>query len=201
MATDKVPNIQVIEKPDWVSWEDVREVIWLSHSRNREEGMNMLFPSLSGEEIRKRVEERKGKMFVALDGKEVVGTGALTVKRVDLWCGRGEYAYLCFAAVLPEYNGQGLYKALCALREEESRRMGLDRMMFDSHENNKVLFGINKKNGFYPVSYKNYGDHNNVIMVKWLAGSPYSYSRCKYEFFRRKVSVKVRQLVKTFFRH
>lgn len=196
-----VPNIKIIEKPDWVSWEDIREVIWLSHSRNRQEGMNMHFPSLSGEEIWKRIEECKGKMFVALDGKKVVGTGALTVKSVDLWCGRGEYAYLCFAAVLPEYNGQGLYKALCELREKECRRMGLNRLMFDSHENNRKLFKINAKNGFYPVSYKNYGDHNNVIMVKWLDGSPYSYSRCRCEFVRRKVSVKARLLVKKIFGH
>lgn len=189
-----VPNVRVIEKPEWLSWDEIHKVIWQSHSRNRKEGMNMHFPSMSGDEIRNRIEEGKGKMFIALDGEKLVGTGALTVKRVDLWCGKGEYAYLCFAAVLPEYNGQGVYKAMCELREEESRKMGLDRMMFDSHENNKKLFGINAKSGFYPVSYKNYGDHNNVIMVKWLDHCPYSYARCRLEFVKQKATVIARQL-------
>ena len=110
--------VQVIEKPDWVSWDEIHEVIWKAHESNRQNGINMRFPTLLGEEIRKRV-EGNGKMFVALDGKKVVGTAAIRRKNLDLWCGKGEYAYLCFASVLPEYSRQGIYKQLYIYRERE----------------------------------------------------------------------------------
>ena len=113
--------VQVVEKPDWVSWDEIHDVIWKAHESNRQQGINMRFPALPGEDIRKRV-EGNGKMFVALDGKKVVGTAAIRIKKADLWCGKGDYAYLCFASVLPEYSGQGIYKQLYLYIEREHQK-------------------------------------------------------------------------------
>ena len=112
MVDDRMKSdIQIIEKPDWVSWDDIHEVLWKAHEQNRERGINMAFPSLQGERIREKI-EGCGKMFIALVDDVVVGTGAVTKKRHNLWCGKGEYGYLCFASVLPEYIGMGIYKSL-----------------------------------------------------------------------------------------
>ena len=114
--------VQIIEKPDWVTWDEIHEVIWKSHEANRQRGINMRFPSLSGEEIKKRVEDGNGKMFIAVDGNKVVGTAAVKRKKANLWCGKGDYAYLCFASVLPEYSGQGIYKQLYIYRERDYKK-------------------------------------------------------------------------------
>jgi hypothetical protein len=40
----------------------------------------MAYPSLTGDEIKRRV-ENNGKMFIALDGQNVIGTLALIIKK------------------------------------------------------------------------------------------------------------------------
>jgi ribosomal protein S18 acetylase RimI-like enzyme len=189
--------VQVVEKPDWVTWDDIHEVIWKAHESNRLQGINMKFPALPGEEIRKRV-ECNGKMYVALDGNKVVGTAAIRTKKASLWCGKGEYAYLCFASVLPEYSGQGIYKQLYIHIERESIKNGFSRVMFDTHENNTRIAEINLKHGYKKVSYKRYDDHYNIIFVKWLEGCPYSDGRCKVEFAIQKLKEKVKTFIRRF---
>lgn len=186
--------VQVIEKPDWVSWDEIHEVIWKAHLENRLQGICMRFPTLSGDEIRKRV-EGLGTMFVAVDGNKVVGTAAIIRKKMNLWCGAGYYAYHCFASVLPEYRGQGLYKELNLQIERESINNGLSRVLFDTHEKNTRIADINLKNGFKKVFYKRYGDHFNVVFVKWLEGCPYTDIRCKLEFSKQLFREKAKSLL------
>ena len=190
-------SIQIVEKPDWVSWDDIHEVIWAAHEKNREKGVLMRFPSLSGDEIRQRI-EGKGVLFCAIDNKKVVATSAVVKKSTKMWFDKGpsDYAYFCFAAVLPEYAGRGLYKQFYAMRESACREMGLGRIMFDTHEKNKRVFEINKKNGFLPVDYRLYNDHFNIVFVKWLDGCPYSTCKCNLMFFLRKLRVKGRHWLK-----
>ena len=184
-------NIQIVEKPDWVSWEEIHEVLVKAHELNRVHGINMRMPSLPGAEIKKRVEDNRGKLFVALDGEKVVGTGAVVIKNKNMWCGAGDYAYLCFASVLPEYNGQGIYKQLYIYIEREARKMGLNRIMFDTHERNERMLEVNKGNGFVPVHYFQAASkaHYNIHLVKWLDGCPYSKVHCWWQFHISKVRI------------
>lgn len=187
-------DIQIIEKPDWVSWDDIHNTLWTAHASNRERGMAMRYASLTGEEIRERV-EGKGKMFCAIKDNKLVGTAAVVTKKAKLWFDKDSatYAYLCFACVLPECAGQGVYQQLYIEREREGMKMGLKHLMFDTHENNSRVLEINSKKGFKPVDYKFYKDHFNVVMVKWLDGCPYSDFRCKFEFAIRKMIVKAKR--------
>ena len=184
-------EIPVIEKPEWVSWDEIHDVLWKAHAVNREHGMNMAFPALPGDKIREKIEGH-GKMFVAMMGKQVVGTAAIKAKEASLWCGKGCYAYCCFAAILPEYKGLGLYKKLCKVREEEAVARGIDRMLFDTHERNNKVIEINKKNGYKSVDIKIFQDHYDVVMLKWLDGCPYSDLYVKWQFFIRKCYRKLR---------
>lgn len=178
-----------MEKPEWVSWDEIHEVLWKAHAENREKGMNMNLPALPAEQIREKIDEGKGKMFVALDGRKVVATAAVMVKSLYLWCGKGEYAYFCFASILHEYRGYGLYKQLYIYIEREAVKRGLRRILFDTHEYNKHILAINAKYGFKAVRYfyvkKN--DHFNVMMVKWLDGCPYSDFYRKWMFLLSKL--------------
>lgn len=184
-------NIQILERPEWVSWDEIHNVLWKAHEDNRSKGINMAFPALPGEKIQEKIEGR-GKMLVAMDGKKVVGTAALIVKVNYLWCGKGDYAYCCFASVLPEYNGRGVYKALDLRREELALSMKLTRMIADTHENNKHRLDIAKKAGYKFVGLKACKDHYNVIMVKWLNGCPYSENYIKLRFLLSKFWKRIR---------
>lgn len=184
-------KIQVIEKPEWVTWDEIQEVLWKAHGQNREQGMNMALPALPGEEIRKRI-EGKGKMLVAICDRKVVGTAAITKKTARLWCGDTSYAYICFASVLPDYNGRGVYKALDIKREELALSMGLDKMLGDTHEKNEHRLSIAKKAGYKFVDLSVWKDHYNVVMVKWLKGCPYTNLYCNIQFMIHKWYRKLR---------
>lgn len=189
-------NIQIVEKPDWVSWDDIHKVLWEAHADNREKGIWMRYPSLSGEEIRLRV-EGKGKMFCAIKDGKLVGSAALVSKNTRLWFDESKttYAYLCFTGVLPECAGQGVYKHLYGCVEREKEKLGLTHIMFDTHEKNCRMLEINAKNGFFPVDYKFCKDHFNIVMANWPKECPYSKVRIRYEFEKRKLRVKIKHLL------
>ena len=188
-------SIKILPKPEFVSWDDVHEVIWQSHEQNRKNGVVMRYPSLPGDEIRKRVGE-KGTMLVAMteDGK-IVGTGAVFPKEATLWFGKHRFAYCCFASILPEYAGKGIYKEMCHQQEEIARREGLDMMLFDTHEKNTRNLTHSLKAGYRYVGLKYYRDHYNVVMVKWLDGCPYSPFRCAFHYRLQSAIVRCRTVV------
>lgn len=188
-------SIKILVKPDYVSWDDIHDVIWRSHEENRRKGVTMRYPSLPGSEIEKRMGE-KGKMLVALaeDGK-LVGTAAMMPKKARLWFGVHVFAYCCFASILPEYNGKGIYKEMCHLQEEMAREAGLKMMMFDTHEKNSRNLDHSLKAGYRFVDVKFYLDHFNVVMVKWLDGCPYSSLRCAVSFLIRKWYIKTKVIL------
>lgn len=185
-------SIQVVEKPDWVSWDEIHEVIWESHADNRQKGIIMAFPSLPGEEIRKKIGDA-GKMFVAMDGEKVVGTYAVIVKsHSKLWYIRNNYGYLCFLSILPEYCGKGIYRLLAKTCEGYATNKKLPVLTFDTHEYNLKIQNIKGKEGFILVSYKACKDHYNVIMAKWLQPCPFSLWSIRLRFHLSKLYTKTR---------
>lgn len=153
----------------------------------------MRYASLSGEEIRQRV-EGKGAFFCAIKDGKLCGTAAIIEKKTKFWFNAEPviYAYLCFVCVLPEYTGWGIYKQLYKFIERERKNRGLSQLMFDTHENNKRMIDINHINGFVPVDYRFYKDHFNVVMVNWPNGCPYSNGRLKFEFIKRIIATKLK---------
>lgn len=185
-------SIRIIEKPDWISWDEIHQVIWDSHAQNRKNGIVMRYPSLPGDKIRDKIGEQ-GIMLVALtEDDRLVGTAAFFPKAIRTWFGKYTYAYCCFAAVLPAFSGRGIYKALCARQEELARDMGIDKMYFDTHEKNKRMIKNAAKAGYRHVDLQFYSDHFNVAMVKWLTGCPYPDLKCRIEYHSKALKVRIK---------
>lgn len=190
---NKGQEVIVIEKPDYVSWNDIQKCVWEAHEVNRSKGIIMGNSKLLGEEIKRCIGE-KGKMFVALVEGKVVGTGAVIKKKVSLWCGKkdDEYAYMCFATVLPQYCGLGIYKKIALLCESLALSWGVDKILGDTHELNDNMLVMVRKNGSKFVDYKVCKDHFNVVFVKWLGSCPYSRLRCFLMFLIFKYGRKIK---------
>lgn len=176
-------EIRIVEKPEWVSWDDIHNVLWMSHSRNRANGINMRKPGLAGSEIRDEIVPN-GKMFVALNQTRVVGTAAIVMKHGKSWYEKGLCGCLCFASLLPEYQGVGIYKELMMKREEFAIESKVDMLSFDTHIRNKHVIKINKKAGFVPVAIKACSDHFNIVMVKWISNCPYSSLERTFRYWK-----------------
>lgn len=194
-----ISNIPIVKKPEWVSWDNIHQVLYYAHAENRSKGIIMRKPSLPGDDIKQEIGE-DGVMLVALDGKKVVGTAALVVKDCKTWYNEGKYGYLCFDAILPEYNGRGIYKRLCEEREVLAKKMGLDKLSFDTHHNNTHVIEIHKLQGFRCVDIKILRDHWNVVMFKWLNDCPYSNTHCTFIYLLHLLKMKVKKILKSLLR-
>lgn len=191
-------SIQIIRKPESVSWEAIRNCLLESHAANRGKGVVMSHYQWSPEDIKDYI-GNDGVMLVAMEGEKLVGTAAISIKQSNSWYTRGQrYAYLCFAGILPGYNGKGIYKALTEKRQEIVKELELGIMLFDTHENNKHVQKIAVKNGFRYVHFFQSGskDHCNVVLVKWIDGCPFSKLYCSMKFFSSRFKTKLRILLK-----
>lgn len=184
-------SIRIIEKPDWVSWEDIHKVLWDAHAENRKKGIVMSYPSLAGEEIKKKIGDN-GKMFVAIEGDKVVGTLALINRVEKRWYNSGTCGYLCFGAVLPTYSGKGIYRSLYQLAETTAKQMGLPVLTRDTNEKNARMLKITKQEGYHYVACKAYKDHFNIVRAKWLDKCPFPSWYIKMRFSISKWSTKTR---------
>jgi len=189
--------MEIKEKPDSVSWEEIHKILWTAHTANRENGIQMQYASLSVRDLKEKF-EGNAKIYVAIENDIIVGCSAIQVRNCSLWCGSGKYAYLCLAAVLPNYQGRGVYQALFEKRIEEVFRLKLDRVVFDTHEYNRRMISIAENNGFRKVALRKYGDHYSVVMVKWLIDSPYSafYCNLRYILSSFHIRLKSKNLIK-----
>jgi GNAT superfamily N-acetyltransferase len=176
-------SIQIVEKPDWVSWDEIKQCLEDAHSINRDKGINMSHYHWPTEKIIDFL-GKKGVMLVALDERKVIGTAAIADKAGNAWYAKGNYAYMCFAGVLPQYQGQGIYRNLLRKREEIAKNLGYKVFMMDTNAKNKVIQKNAIKNGYRIVRYflTRDKDHFSVILVKWTEGFPFSkyYSWMKY---------------------
>lgn len=190
-------NIQIMEKPDWISWDAIKQCLNEAHSPNRAKGINMTHYQWSGEKILEYLGEN-GVMLVALDGKKLIGTAAIAEKNGKAWYLNGRYAYMCFAGVLPSYKGNGVYKALTEQRETCARKMGINVLAFDTHSQNVRVQKIALKNGYRLVRFfrAKSGDHYSVVMVKWLHALPYSSLYCWLKYNLSKIRTIIRYPLK-----
>lgn len=183
-------GINIIEKPDWVSWDDIKQCLKDSHSVNRAKGINMTHYQWPAIKIKESLGEN-GFMLVALDGKKLVGTAGVGEKSGKSWYANGRYGYMCFAGVLPEYSGCGIYRALVNRREEIAKSRNYQILVFDTHCKNKKVQKIALKNGYRYVRFfqAQSRDHYSVVMAKWLNGCPYTKFYCCYRYLKSKLKV------------
>jgi len=66
-------NIKIIEKPEWITYDEIHNLLYAAHESNREKGVNVATATMSGNELEEYL-GAKGKTFVALDGEKLVGT-------------------------------------------------------------------------------------------------------------------------------
>ena len=169
-------EIKYMEKPDWVSWEDIRQCLYLAHQVNRKRGFNMLSQDMSAEELQKKL-EFGGHCFVALDNEKLVGVTTLRFFKSRRWWAWGKtVAYPGLDGVLKEYQGTDVFIVLEDMRKAVIKASGVRIIQTNTAEENTVVLRKLKKKGWKYVQYSATGkgaDHYSIIMVKWLDGCPW----------------------------
>ena len=77
-------DIIIMEKPDWITYDDIHELIVKAHKVNIDKGIVMKTTKLEGEELKERIGV-EGRCFVALDGEKLVGTSSYRILEKNEW--------------------------------------------------------------------------------------------------------------------
>lgn len=184
-------EIQYMLKPDWLSWQDIKDCMIKAHGPLRKKGVMMQNQTMTVEEFEKEYE--KASCFVALKGKEVVGMSSYRVMTVNMWCHKGDVIYTFGDAIIPEFRGTDVYFGLQKIRLDSIKKSGIRILMFNTEENNKLVQKLNIKKGakrvkFYASSKTWY---YSVVMARWLDGCPYSDRWCDTHYKWSKLIVKL----------
>lgn len=188
-------DIQYLLKPEWVTWEQIKECLSKAHEPNRKKGIVMQNQFMSIEEFKDYYKDSF--CCVALKGNQVVGTSSYKIlNRNDWWSKKKLVAYEFGDAIIPEYRGTDVYFDLLAFRAEHIADAGIRILQFDTAENNKLVQKLSIKKGAKRVGIYSSSKtwYYSVIMVKWLDGCPFSNRYCN---FRYKLSC---LMVKTIFK-
>lgn len=97
--------IQIIEKPDYISFDDIHDLLYRAHKDIRDHGIDVYTASLTGKELEAYLSENY-KCFVALNKDKLIGTATVELCNGNRWFSRGhKTAYYTLLAVDPAYRG------------------------------------------------------------------------------------------------
>lgn len=162
-------------KPDWVTWEAVKECLLRAHEPNRAKGIVMHNQYMRPDEFEGHLKDAH--CFVALKGEEVVGFMAFKILKCKKWWAKGQNViYNCMDAIIPEYQGSDVYLELRRFREQHIKETGLRIIQSTTAENNTMVLKISAKRGGKNVRLiaSSDTDYYSVVMVRWLDGCPFS---------------------------
>lgn len=180
-------------KPDWVSWDEIHELLLAAHKKNIEKGVVMNTTTMTGEEIKNYLGE-SGRCIVALCGNELVGTTSVKIAIGKSWFDKGKtVAKGTMSAILKHYQGLGLLEEMNELTNQYMKEKSVQIIEADTAEDNVMMRKILAKKGFKEVRFfpaKNQ-NHFSVYFVKWLEGCPFSDRFIQRKFNLSKVLTKI----------
>ena len=186
-------EIKVMEKPDWVSWDDIHELLLTAHKKNIAKGMVMNTTTMTGEEIKNYIGEN-GCCFIALCDGKLVGTTSMRISKGNRWYDRGKIvAKGTLSAVLKHYQGLGILEEMHDLRDKLLAKKKVQIIEGDTAEDNIIMRKVCAKNGFkevrfFPALHQN---HFSVYFVKWLGECPFSDRYIRLRFVISKFLTKI----------
>jgi hypothetical protein len=186
-------EIRVMQKPDWVSWDDIHELMLAAHKKNIEKGIVMNSVTRTGEGIERYIGEN-GRCFVALCGDKLVGTTSVKIAVGKRWYDKGKtVAKGTMSAILKKYQGMGLLEEMNELRDKFIAEKGVQMLEGDTAEDNTNVRKMMAMKGFKEVRYFAAANqqHNSVAFVKWLDVCPFSDRYIKRYFTISKILTRI----------
>lgn len=179
-------------KPEDVSWDAIAECQQIAHESNHLKGIDQLCSHLTGEQLREKVGQ--GTCFVALDdNRKVIGIVVLQEALLKTWYHKGKASLFSFDAVLPEYRGKGVFKALYKMRESEAQKKGFSFSFLTTAENNYAVRNMYQKKGFRLVALTpstRGANYYSVVLANWEKGCPWSRFTCRIMYVLSFIAVK-----------
>lgn len=162
-------------KPEWISWDDIHNLLLLAHRNNIKKGLVMKVPQLSGDEFKNKI-GKDGQCLVAFDNDTLVGTTSIAYFKGTHWYDKGKLvAQSLGTGILPSYQGLGIAEDLYNLRSMCVKEKNVDIMRADTAEDNVYIRKTSKYDGWKDIDYFSAkSGHYSVVFVKWLTKCPFT---------------------------
>lgn len=189
--------VEILPKPEYVSWDEIHNVIYKAHENNRKNGVDIQNAHLSGKQLKDSLGD-DGMCFVAIDRDKVIATCSAAFRTLNTWYAhRQKFGYGTLDAVLPEYSGRHIFSHLANVREEFINNKDCVGIYMHIAEGNIIRRQIAQKEGFFQVSIgrTTYNPHNYLVYVKWLKKRPYPICYIRLRFFLSWLILKIKLIL------
>lgn len=187
-------NIEVIKKPEYISLEQITEVLHEAHETTAVGGMHFWAHTQTVEDTRKRL-GNSGEFFVALCDGDLAGCAAVIFHQhgKKWYCKNKDYAEIKMVAVRNKYKGLGLSNMLYSALEKRAFERN-DLIVMNTASANELVIGRNIRHGWKIIDYCSWRntDYYSVVMGKW--------KKCPYSDLHLKGRYKIRKLLVTAFK-
>lgn len=180
--------IRIIEKPEWISFEEITDVLHDAHRSNTDSGMQFKAAVQTPQDTEKRLGS-DGRFFVALtDDSYLAGVAAISYHESgSYWFNKGRPCMeVKMVGVREAFKGRGISGMLYSKMEEYGFSR-VDILFMNTAEENQIVLKSNGHHGWRFVDYKHWPETNyySPFMAKWKNGCPYSDSYRHIRFMLR----------------
>lgn len=185
-------SLNVIKKPDYISIDDIADVLHDAHKVNSANGMHFSAAVNTGAELMEHVGE-DGQFYVIMDGEKPCAVGAVKYRKWNKWFCKGELCGdIMLVGVKEQYKGMGLSRKLFQTIEEDAFKRCSILTMNTAERNTIMLNSRTRDNWIYVDSFSHEGtDFYSVMLAKWKDHCPYSKIYCNMMYQCRKALVRI----------
>lgn len=185
-------DIKICEWTQEIPFEAIHDVLVAAHAHSN---VDFDTTNLTCDELNGRL-ANGGTVFVAMDGKKVVGTMTVCKENGDWWYARGVIARLRFLAVHPEYAGQHIASRLVDACAKWAKDEFLPTLLWSTAADNTAAIATSKKNGFVLVDYLHFRHrkHDSVNLVRWEKYPRFGMLRAEMYFFLRREKTIIKRM-------
>ncbi len=168
-------KIVIQEKPDYISYEMIQEVLKKAHEANSEEGLVYATASQSVESLKEKIGDNSN-CYVALVNDKLAGTETVSFREIDYWYYKGKVAIIKLLGIGPDFKGKKIGSSLVKACVDKAHDNNYQVIISDSAEHNIALKQLLFKFCFKTVDYCVYSGNNfySNVYANWAEKCPYS---------------------------
>jgi GNAT superfamily N-acetyltransferase len=180
-----IDRLKIIPKPDYISWEEITELLHPAFAERAEQGMKFTAVNQDVTTTINRVKD--GLCLVALIDERLVGTLTFRFEKVSgtkKWYYETTYGYLSQLAVHPQYKRLGIGNELQKERLNLCYQNKVDASFLSTAYNAKPLIKWNLRMGAQQVDFVSFKNTNyySVILRTPMMGKRFNplYVKLRY---------------------
>lgn len=188
MSKELTDNLVIIPKPDYISWEEITQLLHIGYAERVDEGLHYSATDQSVQKTIERVED--GVCLVALfNGKLVATESYKLVESKNLkrkkWFQDDSYYYLHSLTVHPDFKRKGIGLKIRNVIRDEAIKNNIPSLISDTSEDAKWLIKWYSRLGHKKVGYMSRTSTNyySVIMRTPIHGKAIPNNYRKFRFF------------------